>query len=254
MLRQALTNQRTAQRAPELGWGQGSRGRGRAGPAGNLHTGWPKWYPGWQSSGRSLGRPGGLAWQGQEGKVEWGVLALRLNLSRNCTPLVYVETAGEMRGFDSLGVFISLTYLHILNTILIFYLSLPLPPFLSLPLCLSVLGLCVSLFSFLLFLGYWKKKGKEKGPSRWSFFRLWAGESSLQLRIKAVILLDRQPHPFFLGRCSTFPHPSRTPGPILFASLWLVNQMRSVAQRLNREEGFTHFVNPHATLGEFSSI
>lgn len=42
-LRQALANQRAAQRPPGLGRGQ-CAGGGGAGPAGNLHTGGTKWY------------------------------------------------------------------------------------------------------------------------------------------------------------------------------------------------------------------
>lgn len=45
-LRQALANQRAAQRAPVLGRGQGEGGWRGVGPNGNLHTGRTKWYPG----------------------------------------------------------------------------------------------------------------------------------------------------------------------------------------------------------------
>ena len=70
-LRQALANQRAAQRAPGLGRGQ-CAGGGGAGPAGNLHTGGTKWYPSPRSRSKSQGRPGGQAQQGQEGRVEQG--------------------------------------------------------------------------------------------------------------------------------------------------------------------------------------
>lgn len=94
------------------------------------------------------------------------MLALRLNLPRNCTPLVSVEIAGKIRGFDSLGVFIFLTYLHILNIIFIFSLSLPLshPSPVSFP---SSLSQCPGFVCFPVFLSSSriveaKKKKKER--------------------------------------------------------------------------------------------
>lgn len=72
------------------------------------------------------------------------MLALQLSLPRNCAPLMFVEIAG----FDSLGVFISLTYLHVLNIIFIFFFSSS-----PLPLCLFALGLSVSFSFSLLLLG-----------------------------------------------------------------------------------------------------
>lgn len=47
-------------------------GRGWAGPAGNLHTGGTKWYPGPEEPGGSLRRPGGQGRRGQEDWVKWG--------------------------------------------------------------------------------------------------------------------------------------------------------------------------------------
>lgn len=70
------------------------------------------------------------------------MLALQLSLPRNCAPLMFVEIAG----FDSLGVFISLTYLHVLNIIFIFIFFFSSSP---LPLCLFALGLSVSFSVFL---------------------------------------------------------------------------------------------------------